>query len=68
MIAKIFLYWSENEFIVEMKHFTSENEYNSDLTIDISEYVSLEPLVLITNLKKNFNAERQINLEIHHPR
>ena len=37
-----------------MEIFSSQHEDNSDLKIDISDDVSLDPLVLITNLNKRF--------------
>ena len=40
-----------------MEVFTSQNEDNSDLMKDVSEDVSLDPLVLISNLNKRFKRE-----------
>ena len=50
--------YSDPEVILgEMEVFTSQNEDNSDLMKDVSEDVSLDPLVLISNLNKRFKRE-----------
>ena len=41
-----------------MEIFSSQYEDNSDLKIDISDDVSLDPLVLVTNLNKRFKDIR----------
>ena len=41
-----------------MEIFSSQYEDNSDLEVDISDDVSLDPLVLVTNLNKRFKDIR----------
>ena len=41
-----------------MEIFSSQYEDNSDLKVDISDDVSLDPLVLVTNLNKRFKDIR----------
>ena len=54
IITKMLLYANENVIIGEMEMFSSQYENNSDLLIDISDDVSLDPLVMIANLNKKF--------------
>ena len=58
IITKMFLYANENVIIGEMEIFSSQYENNSDLIIDISDDVSLDPLVFVTNLNKRFENIR----------
>ncbi len=58
IITKICLYLNQNVILGEMGFFYSQNEENSDLTIDISDDVSLDLLVLVTNLNKRFKDIR----------
>ena len=57
IIRKIYLYSNQEVILGEMEVFTSQNEDNSDLMKDVSEDVSLDPLVLISNLNKRFKRE-----------
>ena len=57
IIRKIYLYSDQEVILGEMEVFTSQNEDNSDLMKDVSEDVSLDPLVLISNLNKRFKRE-----------
>ena len=54
IIKKIYLYSNQNVILGEMEIFSSQYEDNSDLTVDISDDVSLDPLVMVTNLNKRF--------------
>ena len=52
------MYSNQNVILGEMETFSSQYEDNSDLKVDISDDVSLDPLVLVTNLNKRFNHIR----------
>ena len=54
IITKIYLYSNQNVIQDEMEFFSSQYEDNSDIKFDISDDVSLDPLVLIANLNKRF--------------
>ena len=58
IITKIYLYSNQNVIPGEMEIFSSQYEDNSDLEVDISDDVSLDPLVLVTNLNKRFKDIR----------
>ena len=58
IITKIYLYSNQNVILGEMEIFSSQHEDNSDLKVDISDDVSLDPLVLIANLNKRFKDIR----------
>ena len=45
---------SRGLFLGKMECFSSDNEDNSDLMKDVSDDVSLDPFVLISNLNKRF--------------
>ena len=53
----MYLFSDQEVIIGEMEVFTSKNEDNSDLMKDVSDDVSLDPLVLISNLNKRFREE-----------
>ena len=53
----MYLFSDQEVILGEMEVFTSENEDNSDLMKDVSDDVSLDPLVLISNLNKRFREE-----------
>ena len=57
IIRKIYLYSDQEVILGEMDVFISQNEDNSDLMKDVSEDMSLDPLVLISNLNKRFKRE-----------
>ena len=57
IIKRIYLYSNQEVVIGEMDIFSSENEDNSDLMKDISKDLSLDPLVVISNLNKRFKEE-----------
>ena len=51
------MYSNQEVILGEREVFTSQNEDNSDLMKDVSEDVSLDLLVLISNLNKRFKRE-----------
>ena len=57
ILRKIYLYSDQEVLLGEMKVFIGQNEDNFDLMKDVSEDVSLDPLVLISTLNKKFREE-----------
>ena len=57
IIKRIYLYSNQEVIIGEMDIFSSRNEDNSDLMKDINKDLSLDPLVMISNLNKKFKEE-----------
>ena len=60
IIRKIYLYSNQEVILGEMDIFISQNKDNSDLMKDVSKDVSLDPLVLISNLKKSLKKKRSL--------
>ena len=57
IIKRIYLYSNQEVIIGEMDIFSSGNEDNSDLMKDINKDLSLDPLVMMSNLNKKFKEE-----------